>query len=140
MKFRFESGNWVAYRKLPDLVEIDFHRSNEAPNGGYDDNMQRVYDGALDGLIKAQRDGKKYVLFTHGSSTSHQGKMTSRSQVRKLMRSKEATPYLIRREGIQNISVFVAAIRPLPPGNTTIGENTECQGGKDVSLPPVSSP
>ena len=75
--------------------------------------MQAVWDRALSALVEAQRSGKKYVLLTHGSTTSRIGKMTARSQVRKLLRSKEATPYVIRRESIQHDSVFVAAIRPL---------------------------
>lgn len=114
MKFEYGSRNWVEYRELlPDLVETDFHWSEEKTTGLYHENMQKIWDVALASLITAQAAGKKYVMFTHGGSTSGLGKTTSRSQVRKLMRSKDATPYIIRRECIEQSTVFVAAIRPL---------------------------
>ncbi|PUA19500.1 hypothetical protein [Glaciimonas sp. PCH181] len=114
MKFKYGIRNWVEYRELlPDLVEVDFHWSEEKITRLYHENMQEVWDVALDSLITAQAAGKKYIMFTHGGSTSGLGKTTSRSQVRKLMRSKEATPYIIRRECIEQSTVFVAAIRPL---------------------------
>lgn len=117
MKFKYGSGNWVEYRKLlPDLVERDFHWSEEKTTGLYHENMQAVWDVALDALITAQATSKQYVMFTHGGSTSRLGKTTSRSQVRKLMRSKEATPYIIRRECIEQSTIFIAAIRPLKSG------------------------
>jgi len=112
MTFKNDRRNWVEFRLLPDLVERDFHWSSDKPSGDYYDNMQAVWNTALSDLIVAQRDGKKFVLFRHGWSTSGIGKTTARSQVRKLMRSKDATPYVIRRECIQHDSVFVAAIRP----------------------------
>src|ERR1035437_9916430 len=56
-------------------------------------------------------------MFLHGWSTSRPGNTTSRSQVRKLMQSKESTPYIVRRDCIQHDTVFVAAIRPLKFGS-----------------------
>jgi hypothetical protein len=87
-----------------------------AANGGrpYWERMDSVWDRALEALEKAQEQGVSYVLFTHGWSTSSPGKTTARSQVRKLMRSPTATPYILRSECIQHESVFVAAIRPKP--------------------------
>lgn len=112
MKFKYAVRNWVEYRKLlPDMVECDFHWMNEPNTGSYYENMQAVRDSALRALVNAQADGKRYVMFTHGGSTSGVGKTTSRSQVRKLMRSKEATPYIVRRDCIEQDTVFVAAIR-----------------------------
>ncbi len=106
-------GNWVAFRKLPNLMECDFHWAGETPAGSYWQHMESVWNVALGCLREAQIQGKQFVLFTHGGSTSRIGKTTSRSQVRKLMRSKEATPYILRDQCIQHDSVFVAAIRPL---------------------------
>lgn len=83
--FTKQFGDWTAFRKLPDRVEVDFHWCGEEPDGDYWENMQRVWDVALKSLIDAQRDGKRYVLFCHGHSTSRIGKTTSRSQIRKLM-------------------------------------------------------
>lgn len=110
--FKDENGNWVEYRKLPDLLELDFHCNDGYGFGSYWENMNDVADQALAALRRAQEEGKAYVLFTHGSSTSRIGKTTARSQVRKVMRSKDATPYIIRSQCIQHYSVFVAAVRP----------------------------
>jgi hypothetical protein len=114
MPFIKEWGNWVEYRNRFDgLVECDFHWSEEGRGGSYYENMDMVWNRALEVLQKAQAEGKEYVLFSHGWSTSRMGTTTSRSQVRKLMRSKDSTPYIIRSKSIQHNSVFVAAIRPL---------------------------
>ncbi len=110
--FKFESRDWVEYRKLPDLLEYDYHLSGDNCGGSYYSNMENVLKGALRCIKKAQDDGKKFVLFTHGWSTSRIGKTTTRSQIRKLMRSKEATPYIVRKDCIQHYSVFLAAIKP----------------------------
>lgn len=116
MRFKFEYRDWIEYRKLPGLMEIDFHFSPEESLGTFHDNMQDVRERTLAALQAAQREGMQHVLFTHGHSTSRPGKTSARSMVRGVMRSKEATPYLLRAHCIQHPSVFVAAIRPLPAG------------------------
>lgn len=116
--FKKEAGDWTEYRKLDGLMEHDFHRSegkqasleNWRP---HTERMEDVYYESIQAVKAAQQAGKKFVLFTHGTSTSRPGKTTSRSQVRKAMRSPEATPFVIRKDCIQHYSVFVAAIRPL---------------------------
>jgi hypothetical protein len=114
MKFKYATLNWVEYRKLlPDMVEFDFHWANTSGKASYHENMDAVWDAGLQAIIEAQATGKKYVMFTHGSSSSRIGKTTSRSQVRKLMRSKIVTPYVVRAECIQQETVFIAAIRQL---------------------------
>ena len=125
MKFKYANQNWVEYRALlANMVECDFHWASDASKGLYHENMQAVWDAALTALIDAQVTGKKYVMFTHGGSTSRIGKTTSRSQVRKLMRSKEATPYLVRRDCIEQDTVFIAAIRsPKSPTGTAIARD-----------------
>lgn len=111
MRFSYKTGDWVQYRQLPDLIEVDFHWVGE--NGGsYYENMDAVWERALSALAQAYTQDKKFVLFTHGWSTSGMGKTTARSQVRRLMRSKFATLYISRDTCIQHDSVFVAAIRP----------------------------
>jgi hypothetical protein len=113
--FKKGSGSWTQYRQLPSLIEIDFHHSGYEPREmPYEEAMGNVWHDALEALRTAYQQGKRYVLFTHGSSTSRPGKTTARSQVRGLMRSKEATPYICRSECIQHETVFVAAIRPNP--------------------------
>ena len=113
--FKRMTGDWVRFRELPNVMERDLHWAVETPTGAYWEHMETVWSFALESLQAAQIQGKQFVLFTHGWSTSHVGKTTSRSQVRKLMASKEATPYILRSECIQHDSVFVAAIRPLAP-------------------------
>ncbi len=71
-------------------------------------------DEPIEALKKAYQQSVSYVLITHWSSTSCPGKTTARSQVRKLMSSKDSTPYISRSECIQHEAVFVEAIRPNP--------------------------
>ena len=114
--FKKESGDWVKYRELPNSQEVDLHDSERGPRDiPYWESMEIVYRKVLAELKTAQRKGIQFVIFTHGSSTSRQGQTTARSQVRKLMRSPDATPYIIRKECIQHNSVFVSAIRPATP-------------------------
>lgn len=110
--FRQSLSDWVEFRQLESLVQVDFHWAGQETTGTYWENMEAVWSVTLMSLIDAQNAGKKYVLFKHGHSTSRLGKVTARSQVRKFMRSKEATPYIVRNKCIQHSSVFVAAIRP----------------------------
>ncbi len=111
--FKTGSGYWKQYQTLPSLKEIDFHYGDLGPREvAYESAMGDVYSQALNGLQEAYREGVQHVLFTHGSSTSRNGMTTARSVVRGLMRSTEATPYIIRKECIQYESVFVAVIRP----------------------------
>lgn len=110
--FKYRCGDWVEYRKLPGLMECDFHHSGNDSLGNFYLNMDSVYKDALRLLKIAQEQGKQYILFTHGWSTSGRGRTSSRSQIRKLMRSKFATPYIERGACIQHPSVFVVAVRP----------------------------
>lgn len=110
--FKHESRNWTDYRNLPRSKEVDFHWSDQGECHSYWESMGRVESLALDAIKSAYESGDTdYVLFTHGWSTSRRGKTTARSQVRGLMRSKEATPYIDRKRCIQHDSVFVAAIK-----------------------------
>jgi hypothetical protein len=114
---KMDVGDWTEFRKLPGVREVDFHPD---PNDDitmrlpYWEEMENVAKRALAALKDAYESGDQYVLFTHGWSTSHMGKTTSRSQVRKTMMSKEATPYIDRRRSIQHYSVFLAAVRRRP--------------------------
>jgi len=94
------------------LVEVDLHFGRRDADKEYWDAMAEIRSIALKALEDAQRAGHRFVLFRHGSSTSSRGVTTARSQVRALMRSPDATPYIKRSECIQHYSVFVAAIRP----------------------------
>lgn len=110
--FKNENGNRVEYTKLPNIKEVDLHFNNEPSEGSYHENMEAVRLYVLNAIKTAYEDGKtQYVLFTHGWSTSRRGKTTARSQVRKLMRSKDAAPYIDRARCIQHYSTFVAAIK-----------------------------
>jgi len=113
-RFKIEYGDWIRYRKLPNHIEIDYHYDkNMYPEKSYYEIMDDVYTGALKIIKQAQDEGKDYVIFTHGHSTSRIGITTSRSQIRKLMRDKSVTPYIVRKQSIQHDSVFVAAIKKI---------------------------
>jgi hypothetical protein len=114
MMFKKDYRNWIEFRKLsPSPVEYDYHAGENEDDGlDYQGRMEWAYDCALSVLKQAQSNGKKYVMFIHGWSTSRIGKTTIRSQIRKCMRSKDATPFLIRKECIQHHTVFIASIRP----------------------------
>lgn len=74
--------------------------------------MHEAYLKTYEALKKAFDEGFDSIIFEHGSSTSGPGKTTARSQIRSLMRSKEATPYIDRKRCIQHDSVFVAVFKP----------------------------
>jgi hypothetical protein len=104
------------------VIEVDFHRSSADRHPEdrdrewlpYAEKMGAVHSDALAALKDAYERGIRWVLLIHGSSTSRPFKMTSRSVVRKLMRSKEATLYICRRESVQHDTVFLACIRQRP--------------------------
>ena len=112
-KFKLGVGDWVQYRQLPEVQELDLHFAGQKfPSEPYWERMDQIYAYVLNTLKAAYQGGRvKHLLITHGASTSHPGTTTSRSQVRKLMRSKDATPYIVRKDCIQHGSVFVAAIK-----------------------------
>src|SRR5437899_5658810 len=96
MKY-IQKKNWTEYRSLPLCVEVDFHRSKPGPRETpFDEAMQEVWDDAFEAIQKAYRIGLRWILFTPGCSTSRPGATTARSQVRKLVRDKSATPYILR--------------------------------------------
>jgi hypothetical protein len=110
-----QKKDWTEYRNLPLCVEVDFHRSERGPREiPYDEAMQEVWDDAFDAIQKAYRIGLRWILFTPGSSTSRPGATTARSQVRKLVRDKSATPYIVRAKCEYGRSFYVVAIRENP--------------------------
>ena len=118
--FLIGTGDWTQYRKLGRVDEIDCHLGPQRDRDGwrqtsFHELMDGVREEALEALQLAQEAGYQWVLFTHGRSSSRPGKATCRSVIRKLMRSKSATPFIVRCKCIQHESVFVAAIRPTAP-------------------------
>ena len=72
--FQEASGNWTDYRRFSNLVEIDFHYSDEGRRSiSYSEAMESVRETALNGLTRAYEEGNQFVLFVHGSSTSRLG-------------------------------------------------------------------
>ncbi len=117
--FKRESGDWTRYRQLGPHREVDFHyseykRRRDIP---YWRAMENVWGDAMEALKDAYEEGLSYVIFTHGRSTSRPGQTSARSQVRNLMRSTDATPYIIRNQCIQHESVFVVAVRAKSEGS-----------------------
>jgi hypothetical protein len=115
-KFRQGWGPWVRYRAelgLSPSDEVDLHFGKRDPKVM---TFRQAMDGitaiVVASLKEARRNGRPYVVFIHGSSTSRRGKTTARSQVRGFMRSKEATPLIDRGECIQHVTVFIAKLKP----------------------------
>jgi hypothetical protein len=115
--FQRGSGDWTQYRSqfnLSQTDEIDLHFGKLDKSISYDDAMAEVAGIVEGSLNEAQRKGRAYVMFVHGSSTSRPGKKTARSQVRSFMRSKAATSFIERKYCIQHETVFVLKVRPRP--------------------------
>ncbi len=109
--------NWTEYRKLPGVMrEVDFHPGSTdlPPDFGDLDYYEKIAvweNLTLSALKEAHRDGIEWVMFRHGQSTSRMGATTARSSVRKVIRGRDATPFILRSQCIKNHSVFVARIR-----------------------------
>src|SRR5262249_21656972 len=77
---------------------------------------QKVMDDVAErverALREAQENGRPYLMFIHGHSTSYPGRTTARSVVRGFMRTTDATALIERAGCIQHRTVFVAKIRP----------------------------
>jgi len=111
-----EQGNWVHYRErfgLSKEDEVDLHLGPRDRRVRYDEVMGDVERLVKERLRDAQQNGRPYLMFIHGWSTSRPGQATARSIVRGFMRSREATPFIVKAHSIQHETVFVAKIRPL---------------------------
>lgn len=114
---KHESVDWTSYRSRFALTcadEIDLHFGERDPHTPYENVMAEIRDLVKERLKQAQKNNRPYLMFVHGKSTSRRGKTTARSQVRKFMRSKEATPLIRRKCCIQHDTVFLAKIREEP--------------------------
>lgn len=103
-----EYGDWTKLRGMGSMFEVDFHYL-EGRN--YFEKMALAAEMVLRSLKKAQDEGKDYVMFIHGYSTSGRFRRTARSVVRSIMRSKESTPFIIKNKSIQHETVFLAKIK-----------------------------
>jgi hypothetical protein len=115
-KFQPGRGPWDRYRwqlGLSRSDEVDLHFGKRDPSlMTFREAMDGVTALIVASLEQARRNGRPYVMFIHGSSTSRRGKTTARSQVRNFMRSKHATPLIDRSGCIQHGTVFVAKLKP----------------------------
>jgi hypothetical protein len=109
--FQNGSGDWTQFRSALNLApcdEVDLHFGKRDRSTSYEDAMAEITTIVERSLCEARRQGRPYVMFVHGSSTSRPGQTTARSQVRKFMRSKAATPLIARKHCIEHATVFVA--------------------------------
>lgn len=110
-KFNTYCGDWTDLRG-EGVLEIDgYHPDGEDDHAPHYERMQNVYDGVFEILREAREQGYEAVLFRHGHSTSRRGKTTSRSQIRKAMRSPGATPFVDRARSVQHPSVFLVRLK-----------------------------
>jgi hypothetical protein len=124
-----EQGDWVRYRErlgLSAADEIDLHfgrrERGDRNVASYYNAMADIEQLVRDSLRKAQENGRAHVMFIHGHSTSRPGQTTARSVVRGFMRSKEATPFVIKAHCIQHPTVFIAKIRNVSHADGTSGK------------------
>ena len=114
-----EQGDWVSYRQcfgLSKADEVDLHRGLRDRNvTSYEEAMADVERIVQDSLRNAQENGRPYLMFIHGYSTSRSAQTTARSVVRGFMRSREATPFIVRAQCIQHPTVFIAKIKSRTP-------------------------
>jgi hypothetical protein len=113
-KFKTEYGDWVHFRErfaLSETDEVNLHFGPRDGSTSYYEAMAEIEMLVNDTLCQAQEDDRPYLMFVHGHSTSGLGKTTTRSVVRGFMRSKAATPLIVRAECIQHPTVFVAKIK-----------------------------
>ena len=115
-KFQPGRGPWDRYRSQLGLSrsdEVDLHFGKRDPSlMTFREAMAGVTALVVASLEQARHNGRPYVMFIHGSSTSRRGKTTARSQVRNFMRSKHATPLIDRSGCIQHSTVFIAKLKP----------------------------
>jgi broad specificity phosphatase PhoE len=113
MAYNFSKNekNWVEYRNLPQLTELDFHNWYKDRYQPYWEFLDDMENAVWDALKKAQKNKNEWLLVTHGSSTSRPGKTTARSITRRVMNDKRATPFIVRGQCIQQETVFLAKIR-----------------------------
>lgn len=104
-------GDWTQYRSLEGLIECDFHYGRRPEGVHYEDAMAEVASRTYLALQYAQAHGYKYLMFRHGQSTSGPGKRTASSVVRGIMRDPGSTPYVNKKQSIQDNTVFVAKLK-----------------------------
>jgi hypothetical protein len=75
--------------------------------------MAEVHHEAFEAIRSAYEKETPYLLIGHGWSTSRPFHVTAQSMIRRLMRSKEVTPYVDRRRCVQHPACFLVALKPL---------------------------
>jgi hypothetical protein len=131
-KFHTDLGHWEKFRSqlgFSQSDEVDLHFGKRDPaKMSYGEAMAGVTSLVRASLEEAQRQGRPYLVFIHGSSTSRRGKTTARSQVRNFMRSTAATPLIDRRGCIQHNTVFIAKLKLELDRSSGIDARQPCAG------------
>jgi len=107
-------GDWkqlAAKFRLEPADIIDLHFGPRDPCRSYHEVMMDLEMMVERNLFTALKNRRPYLMFVHGWSTSRRGNTTARSVVRSFMRSKAATPLIMRSGCVQHETVFVAKIR-----------------------------
>jgi hypothetical protein len=123
--FKRFHGDWLELRRQYAPREVDLHFSGSGSDEPYWKKMDEVRELVEAELRRAHADGVPWLLFRHGYSTSEGWRdTTSRSIVRSLMRSKQATPMIVRRECIQHGAVFLVRLRDRAAGKAPVAPRT----------------
>lgn len=105
----FQTGvsDWAAYRNIPNVAEVDLQDVLHSSPAGLD----AVHDRALIALRQAHANGHPFVILRHGYTPKSIAAASVSSTVRKLIRSSESTPYVVKHKSVQFPNALVAAIR-----------------------------
>lgn len=110
MTFQKYEGDWQDLRKA-GCIECDFHRGRRPYHKPYWECMGEVYRETLDTIRDAYERGVPYLLIGHGYSTSAPFRTTACSVVRSVVRSKEVTPFVDRKNCVQHRACFLVALK-----------------------------
>lgn len=117
-----ETGDRTLSRSLQNVVTIDFHRGRRDRSKPYWECMGEVWTEAEAAIRQAYEEGRSWLIIGHGQSTSRPFHVTARSNIRRLVRDKSMTPYILREQSVRHDTFFEVKIRPKPSASPTAGE------------------
>jgi len=109
-----KSGNLSELKDKKNIREISVSTCGTVAKAAQSrwETMNTLWETSLKELKKAQEDGLNFLVIKHGKSPNKRGQVSIGSQIRTLIRSHAAGPYIFRSKCIQYESAFVVAIRP----------------------------
>jgi len=109
-----KSGNLSELKDQENIREIKVSSCGTVTKAAQSrwETLNELWDTSLQELKKAQEDGLNFLIIKHGKAPNKRGQVSVGSQIRTLIRSHAAGPYIFRSKCMQYESAFVVAIRP----------------------------